>query len=123
MENIVSEMYYGTHQFADIFFKSFDRLILCTILYFISFFITKKISKKFFSFNNILYLILIIFYLITTIIKAQILSNLPPHYLLKDSCGLQFDIVQIILSYYVPIIYTIILSAKIIDEKIKKRKK
>lgn len=123
MENIVSEMYYGTHQFGDIFFKSFDRLILFMILYFISFFITKKISKKFFSFNNILYLILIIIYFITTIIKAQILSNLPPHYLLKDSCGLKFDIIQIILSYYVPIIYTIILSAKIIDEKIKKRKK
>ena len=123
MENIVSEMYYGTHQFAVVFFKSFYRLILFMILYFISFLITKKINKKFFKFNNILYLILIIIYLTITTIKAYILSNLPPHNLLKDLCGLKFDIIQIILSYYVPIIYTIILSAKIIDEKIKKRKK
>ncbi|MBR3888108.1 MAG: hypothetical protein IKJ32_03320 [Clostridia bacterium] len=120
MENIVSGIHYGTHQFADVFFESFDKLILFLILYFISFFITKRISKKTFIFNNILYSILIIIFLITTTIKAYVLSKLPPHDLLKDLCGLKFSLVQIILTYYIPIIYTIILFAQVIAGKMKK---
>lgn len=122
MENIVNEINFGTHKMINVFFDSFKTIKLFIILFIISFFITKKISKKAFAFNNILYIILTIFYLIISIIKAFALSNLPPHNLEKDLCGIKYSVIQIIISYHIPIIYTIILFAKIIDKKIKAKK-
>ena len=66
-------------------------------------------SKKAFIVNNITYLVLTIVYFIISFIKAYTISNLPPHDLRKDLCGLEYSIMQMIITYHIPIIYTIII--------------
>ena len=124
MNNIVSEIY-ATHDMLDVFYNSFKikKLILFSVLFFIGFAISKKINKKTFKLNNILYLLLGIFYIIISIIKAYILSKIPPHDLGKDFCGIGYSIIQTIIMYHIPIIYTIILLAILGDKKIKDKKK
>lgn len=113
---------YGTHQFINEFLNSFLFLKLFIISFIVNFFISKKISKKTFKFNNICYLLLTISYLIVSIIQAYTISKLPPHNLLKDMCGLNYTIIQIVIAYHTPIIYTILLFAKLIDKNLKKKK-
>lgn len=124
MNSIVSEIY-GTHDMLEVFCESFKlvRLILFVVLFFIGFAISKKISKKAFNLNNKIYLLLGIFYLIISVIKAYVLSNLPPHDLGKDLCGMGYSFIQMISAYHIPIIYTIIMLAKVIDKKIKDKRR
>ena len=122
--NIIVGEVYGTHDGLEVFVDSFKSvgLILFTILFFIGFAISKKMSKKTFSVNNTIYLLLGIFYLIISIIKAYILSNLPPHDLGKDFCGIGYSLIQTIIMYHIPIIYTIMLLAMLADKKKDKRR-
>ena len=116
-------LYYGKHEMSEVFIDSLKSLKLFIILFALCFIISKKVSKKAFTINNITYLLLIIFYLTTSILKAYILSNLPNHDLRKDLCGLEYSIIQVIIAYHIPIIYTIILSAAKLDKELILRKK
>ena len=129
MNNILNfelvEKTYGTHRFIDVFFNDFKlfKLVNFLLLFFIGVFISRKISKKSFKINKKMYLFLGIFYLIISIIKAYILSKLPPHDLEKDFCGIGYSIIQAIIMYHIPIIYTIIILAILGDKKIKDKRR
>lgn len=122
MNNFDSSInFYGTHKFTNILEKSFtsESLIVLIILFIICFFISKQLSKKTFKINNLIFLGLLIVYIILSVIKAYNLSKLPPHNLLKDMCGVKFDIVIIVESLFVPVLYTIIILAKLGNKIIK----
>lgn len=122
MVNEINVLDYGTHKMLDVFLNSFKSINFFIILFIICYIISKKASKKAFKCNNIIFLVLTIFYIIISFIKAYVLSNLPPHDLRKDLCGLEYSIIQTIVTYHIPIIYTIIIFANTIDEKIKLKK-
>ena len=114
----------GTHKFSDILIQSFtgrDKIFF-VILFLICFFISKKLGKKVFKINNVLFLILFITYGIISFIKAYYVSKLPPHNILKDFCGLKFDIVATVVIFILPLIYTLILLVIPLDRKIKNKK-
>ena len=114
----------GTHKFLDVLLNSFRSgfLIGFIVLFFITFFISKKISKKAFNRNNLIYGLLFFIYLIISLIKAYTLSNLPPHDLSKDLCGLRYDAIKVTSIFHIPLIYTLIILAKYGDKRIKDKK-
>lgn len=124
MNNIVSQNY-GTHDILEVFYNSFDlkKIIIFLMLFFVGNIIGKIISKKCFLVNKRMYLFLGVFYLIISMIKAYILSKIPPHDLGKDLCGIGYSFIQMISVYHIPIIYTIIILARLIDKKIKDKRR
>ena len=122
---ILNEKIYGTHNFLDVFCNDFKILGVFNffILFFVGVFISRKISKKMFKLSKVMYLLLTIFYVIMSLVKAYILSKMPPHDLGKDLCGLGYSFIQIISVYHIPIIYTIIVLAKLMDKKIKDKRR
>ena len=109
----------GTHNFTDVLIKSLTswHLIFFILTYITTIFISKKISKKTFKINNIIYLFLFFVYIIFSVIKASAISKLPPHDLLKDLCGLKYDIVKTVSIMYIPLLNIVILLAKLGDKR------
>ena len=66
---------------------------------------------------------LIMFYITISLVKAFNMSRLAPHDLTKDFCDLGYSVIQIISIYHIPIIYIIIILAKLIDKKIKDKRR
>ena len=117
----LSTLHYGTHEWTDVFFSSFARMHIFIVLFIIGLFISKKLTKKDFIVTNTVYLSLFVFYIIISIIKANALSSLPSHDLLKDLCGLNYELIQIALQIPIPAFYTIALCIKRIIKQLKEK--
>lgn len=124
MGYIISNQY-GTHDMLKVFLDSFkfQKILIFLGLLFIGNIISKRISEKSFKLNKRIYLGLGILYICISFIKAYVLSKIPLHDLGKDLCGIGYSFIQMISVYHIPIIYTIIILARLIDKKIKDKRR